>query len=555
MIFMIREEGKKREWLALSVIYCLSQGMLLFTTGRWWDDWSLYNESKEALRNFASQMGRPSFYYVINFTKFLPEAGRRMITFLAFYFCMIFLYKILRKWIGADSKACFWICALYAVIPVNDIRILQGSIPYALGLAAFMGGFSQLSGLLYDNKMNWKRRVGNLALFFFSFTLNSNLCFYAVVLLMILMHEKSIKSFFRYADYIVLPIVFFIMKSQFFPVWGIYANYNIVTFPKLLKALKYIFPADMHLLLSVAYNWLKIGKRPVIMIGMVTVILYMAVHCKSWWKLFTLPGDSPENKEDGSSCDKKAKMEEMKKILWMLPLGMIILSAGLFSYITIRQSGSVATAGIDGRDAILAGFGAAMVIYSVGMMLFHRKAAYCLFTAMILCGIVHFNLYYLSYQEDHYRQLGFQYQLKQHEELAEMRNLIYLNSDPGKINIKHFYHLNGNGAKAYGNESRFIMDGFGDASKYLQSDSLNYFVESDNYHMSEYDRSHKRIDAVLEYSFDSNVTDVVKMKFYELFDRKRFEKCLQEKSSMNVMLDGTEEYEAALLKAGYENIN
>lgn len=238
----------------------------------------------------------------------------------------------------------------------------------------------------------------------------------------------------------------------------------------------------------------------------------------------------------------------------MLFVGGVGLLAGLFPYVAVRQSSRIFTTGNDGRDAILVAFGGAIIIYSLVTLVLGEKFAGLIFSVLIVLGGIHFNTYYLAYQEDYYRQLGFQYQLKEHEELAELVNIIYLNSDPGIINNQVFYHLNGNGEVAYGNQIRCFISGFSGARDFLQQEGLDFYVESDNYHMSEYDTSYKRIDAVVDYSFSVCTVDVIRMKLYEMFNQKKFDQWLANNSRMMVMIDGTEEYDEALLKAGYENI-
>lgn len=482
-------------------------------------------------------MGRPSFFLDISFAKLFPESGYRVITFFLFYACMLFLWKILKNWLQMDDSARFWICALYAVMPINDIRIALIVFPYTIGLFFFMAGMSHLSSSLFCGSLTLSRRISALLLFLLSFTLNSNLFFFSIVLLMILTKERSIKRMLHYCDFIALPIVFFAVKTVFFPAHGIYAGYNSITLAKLCKALLYILPADCYVLCSVANNLTRLLLRHYfwvellfVVAGLATVYLY-------------------QRKTKASSSQQTAFSG--KKLLLFAALGFVLLSAGLFPYLAADPSIVVRTSAVDGRDAMLAPFGAALIFYSVGTLILRPRFARYAFTTFVMAGMLYFNLMYLSYQQDYYRQLGFQYQLTQHQELADASNIVYLNDDEGFINIKTFYHLNGNAELAFGNTRRLIMAGsFDTLSPYMDLDKV---ISRPQYHMSEYDASHKRIDAVITYDFHATLADTLCLKFYEIGNSPHFSEKLRSYTSMETALDGSAEYDALLAEAGYEN--
>ena len=266
---------RRRDWIWLSVIYLLSQGMLLIVSGRWWDDWCFYQQPSWALHRMALELGRPSVYWIVSFAKALPESGYRILTFFLFYGCMLYLYRILKTWLSLDAFGCFWICALYAVIPVNDVRIVLAVFPYSVGLLFFMAGLSGLAGLLYEGRMNRRRRGINLLLFLFSFILHSNLCFYAVALLMIGMKEKKVTAMHGYLDYLLLPVLFFAVKSLFFPAYGGYENYNAITGAGLIKAGFYLLPAVIYVMRALFVNFCGIGKNAFFVIGILLLISYL----------------------------------------------------------------------------------------------------------------------------------------------------------------------------------------------------------------------------------------------------------------------------------------
>ena len=139
MRYLIKNK-KVKELVILSIIYCMAHWMLLVVSGRWWDDWCTFNQPFSTVIKMALELGRPFSIVITWFAKLLPEAGYRIVTFILYYYCMLFLYKALRMWLDLNDEDCFWICALYSVIPVNDARIMLCIFPYTIGLFFFMAG-------------------------------------------------------------------------------------------------------------------------------------------------------------------------------------------------------------------------------------------------------------------------------------------------------------------------------------------------------------------------------------------------------------------------------
>lgn len=548
---------KKRELWILSLIYLLSHGFLIIISGRWWDDWCMVDQSYQALRNFAMEMGRPSVLIIMSFAKWLPEPGYRIITFLLFYWCGLFLYRILKEWLSLSDVACFWICALYSVIPANDARIMLAIFPYSISIFFFMAGMCYLAIELNKGRaLAWKDRLVCYLFFIIAFTTNSTLVFYGLILLMILTKEVKrckIKGLWKYVDFVILPIAFFVTKNKLFPTYGAYADYNSITIEKLLEGIKDIIPVDLKILKTVFINFLSIGDKKLLCIILFLALVFVVQNYKNIWKIMIdLFCSKSEFETDASGTESLAK--SIKENVLIVAVGILALSLGLFAYVVIRGAGSISVNGAEGRDSALIAFGVSMIFYGMYSLMFRDKIVTYLMAGMILCGCIFFNMWYISYQTDYYRQLGFQYQLTQHEELMDAYNIIYLNDDSGLVNIQSFYALNGNSELALGIDDKFIMSGFSGTSFMEQNELLDYFVESGNYHMDSYDISNKRIDAVIDYSFSASYFETMKLKALEIFDYSRFLDKLHRNTDMVVYMYGTEEFNHILLNNGYENI-
>ena len=517
----------------LTIIYTLSQIMLLFVSGRWWDDWCGYNQPLWVLKDAAYQIGRPDSFYISQFVQALPESGYRIITFFLFYFCMVFFYKLLKNWLNDNTS--FWICALYAVIPANDARIMVCVFHYSIGIFFFMAGLYCLTEALKLTSVSIIKRIFILLLFLFSFILNSNLFFYLISLLVILVKEKSIKAFYlKYLDFLLLPILYFVIKTKCFPAHGVYDGYNSVNSLGFFVAFKYILQADAFVIFQLFINWLEAGSKWARLLPFV-FFFWLFVNKGKEIPLITKSFLSKGifiKRSWHTEQDAKNLNEDISILL----AGLLILSIGLFPYIVVRHSYVIGTTGADGRDAILATFGAAMVIYSLIDLVFKKGIVKYIYSMLIICGILFFNKYYISYQHDYYSMLGFQYQLSQHQELKDFSNIAYVNTDSRPIKLHDLlYVLNANAEEIYKNQKRLICDVKGITALMKDDKMRKVLVNNRIYHMSEYDTTNTDIEALVDYSFDCRTNNIIGMRFYEIANQKKFKDKIKEYSNMKIL--------------------
>lgn len=153
------------------------------------------------------------------------------------YFISILSYKILiSSKLFKDTEALF-ITVFSIVFPYYIARFSNCLIHYTLCLLLFYFGFYLVTKYLQAKET--KYRIFALLLFFISFSMNSLLVFYAVVLSYIFYFELRenplsinliYKKFISYLDFLLLPIIYFSIKTKFYPASGIYSfGYNKVT--------------------------------------------------------------------------------------------------------------------------------------------------------------------------------------------------------------------------------------------------------------------------------------------------------------------------------------
>lgn len=515
--------------MLLSLIYLLSQGMLLLVTGRWWDDWVFYKLPYSSLCDEAMQLGRPSLIFIIEFAGLFSEPGYRVITFFMFYFCMLFLYNVLKIWLKIDEQECFWICALYAIIPVNDSRIMLAVFPYTVGYFFFMMGLYYFSRALFSDNFDKMQRVVSCIIFLCSFTLNSCLVFYGLVIFMIISKERSVFGLVNYKEFVILPLIFFICKNIFFPAYGLYEGYNAVTVYNLVKGMVLILPSDIFVLINIIFNF---AFRNYYILLLIYIIIGLFLDFDEIKKV-------------------KIKIKQTNIIDWchsincnknviLLCLGMLSLSLALFPYVAVR-GWKIATYGVAGRDSILVALGGALCLYGLCRLFIKKHMQQKFLLGITLFGILVFNYNYFTYQSNYYQQLGFQYQLSQHTDLSKTKNLVCINQSQDGLHLERFYTLNANAEEVFGKQDKLIALNFEDY-KNMVNDNLSPYIENKQYHISDYDASNKHLDAVIEYSMPLNKVDAIELKLYELLGSEMFKEEIINRSSMVVYFEGMQSY-------------
>lgn len=222
----------------ISILYIISFGLMLFNKGIYWDDWVWYKLETPFLYDAMSQLGAPwlayYFHCIFSFDNILIF---RFITFFAYWGAMLFLYFVLKTIDKIDEDNRIYICIFFAIFPCNSSRSMICLSPYAISYFLFFLGFFLVS--LYIKKRNIGLRIVSLCIFFVSFITNSFLVFYLLILLYIGYIEKITKyniivTIKRYCDFVVLPLIFWIIKKYFFIPHGAYSGYNGLNTEKIL---------------------------------------------------------------------------------------------------------------------------------------------------------------------------------------------------------------------------------------------------------------------------------------------------------------------------------
>ncbi len=225
----------------------LTQGLMLLMDGHYFDGRLLHHhiahQSWPVLREWFGQAGLMGFYEFYRGVGSFPDIvlAYRLAAFLCIGLCSVLVYLIgvRSRFLSHDESLCAALIQL--LFPAFRANFSLIVLPYLVAYVLFLLG-AYLAVRSYGG-VGWRRHAGRVAallLLFCSYTTNSLLLLhYGFVLLMILMirRDEHLSLFaaagryvFRYADLLLLPVVFWIVKETFFPRHGWYAGYNKIAF-------------------------------------------------------------------------------------------------------------------------------------------------------------------------------------------------------------------------------------------------------------------------------------------------------------------------------------
>jgi hypothetical protein len=233
----------KKENTYYILIYSVCHGLLLFLSNAiYWDGWTLYNVDPKVIMEVAYSAGSPWVGYLragINSlsTGFLLY---RVIIFLSFLVSGLALNQVLMQMLFIDRIKRIVIVSLFLVLPFNAARVTTITANYTISHVLFFIGLWLLT--LYLKKPNLALRCTTLFFFFLSFSTNSFLVFYSLVIAFILyqnrptMQLKKLISLGRkHFDFICLPLIFWGIKTIFFTPYGVHFGYNSIKLLKLIQ--------------------------------------------------------------------------------------------------------------------------------------------------------------------------------------------------------------------------------------------------------------------------------------------------------------------------------
>lgn len=351
----------KSEGLKLFALYFIANIFLFLNTDAiYWDDWSLFNHTHDDLVIMFTHVSSEVGYFIAHLHYQLLTIGNgvfsyRIATFLLLLLAGFFVYRILKTIKSLTNEDVFFITLFFLIAPVYSARIALIDFPYTFSYFVFFFAFYILS--ISASKRSLLLRIGSLGLFFLSFLTNSLLFFYAVPLMYLFYiryhsldtpFTAKIKLFIRQnIDFLLVPIVFFVVKTIYFAPNALYSDYNSLSFKGLINAPIYVIKAFFA-------SFIQPVNASVSLLGIVTflVLLYAVYVIRK------------RSQKEAVIIDKERNLS-----LWIY-LGAVIFALGVFAYCAVGKLPEDAV--WNSRHQLLVPLGFSFMLYFSILLIFQK---------------------------------------------------------------------------------------------------------------------------------------------------------------------------------------
>ncbi len=224
-----------RDRLVIALAYALSWGLLVVNRGFYWDDWTLVGLSPAELLHGFRELGLPWIGYLdaALFSMPVPGLTGHIVVFCAYLLSTLVLHALLCRLPGLSRMDALVAALTFALLPVNYARIALIDLTYGLSLLAFLAATWLLIRYLEDGDL--RRRLTALSLYLCSFTTASLLVLYVVPMAVAALiigrsgRQPIGSAILRHADFLVVPVAFWVLRSTFLAPSGVYEGYNALT--------------------------------------------------------------------------------------------------------------------------------------------------------------------------------------------------------------------------------------------------------------------------------------------------------------------------------------
>jgi hypothetical protein len=490
--------------------------LLLNYNGIYWDDWALHGHSFETINNmFLEAVGNAAYptsllhYSLLN--TFNGVIGYRLLTIGLLFLSGIFIYKILKNIGSLSNEDRFFIVLFFLIAPLYSAKVALIHFPYTFYITIFFFALYLLSKSL--NALGIIKRIFILFLFFTTFLVNSLIVFYGIVLIYIFYIKyftdaKHLhKDFFVFCkqniDFIILPIVFFMIKLIYFVPSGLYAGYNKIGFGNILNFDLYEKTFNLSFIEPLAVSLKNISPS--------LIILFIVFFLLS--NIFFRQNN------------------EMKNNIFFFILGVIIFFLGAFPYIAVNKIPQLN--GWHSGHQLLLPLGFSFILYFgiiIITVLFNFKKIinYIVFFILSISFLVFQIEDGISYNIDWLYRQSIIENFKNYNIIKENNTFIVkvnLNKKLAKNRTLGFLEFNGMAKKSFNTEERFFVRNENELNIY------KHYKVHKQYNFSSWKESepiYLTIDDVSENRFNkgtiSSIRYLLKLKYLELFDKESFKK-------------------------------
>lgn len=240
---IVKSKFSLHPFIVLSTLYIISNILIFFVHGIFWDDWTLYHDAKAIEQQFFYGNGAIILGHLHIFLQQLSCDTILLYHSLIFFIgwlCVLLFYKTLISCFNLDNISSLFIGSLYAAFPLGYAHMTMICLPYQIGL---------LLQLVSIQSFVLNRTKFNLLLYILFFILQfgaslflvSNVVFWGGLLfyfvlqktwakrnLSILYGIDVFKQLMKWLIYYVPCIIFWIIRSLYFLPTGVYkeVGYN-----------------------------------------------------------------------------------------------------------------------------------------------------------------------------------------------------------------------------------------------------------------------------------------------------------------------------------------
>jgi len=506
-----------RDIATLFFVYAISYGLMLANRGIFWDDWVVVssNDVVETMR----LIGVPWVGYFFKVLSLGGPTAYRALTFASYLFAALCFYALLKRVTGIDAYSRLILTLFFLLFPVNHARPAECVSHYAFSYFLFFFGFWLTSLYLETGKTGL--RIASLTALFLSFTTNSMLPFYSIVIIYILyINRKELNLWpglrilvVRYFDYVLIPFVFFAGKMIWFRPSGEYKEYNEINFTNLLSA----FPRSAF---AFKTSFFDVIDRSFSLYLSTAVIVAAIVVARLLKKI------SAEEKDI------------QQRSLTLFAFGAFAFFAGVFAYCVVNKVPHFAV--WQSRFQLLVPLGSSfMLVYGMASIINNGTVKRYL-TALLIVLFICANAYScFSFQKDWYKQVSLIRNFSLSPEIQ--RNTAFLIEDKTTdLNANGrwyaFYEYTALFKEAFNDETRFgenawfYFENGGNISSYSASTYIKTNLNGNAYYkLSQFEaKEPDKIITISHGKYELALLNTFQLMFFEFTNRPAFDKTVLE---------------------------
>lgn len=431
------------------ILYTVANLFMLLNNGWYWDDWCL--SSPEGIKDICAGVGipfmAPIHSWLINLTAY-PALLYHIMTGVIEILGIVLFYKCLLM-LNVNKSHTFLMALFFSILPYNQAKMTMACFMYTIGFVFFLLAVYLFISFIRNN--NFILRIISLVFFFGSFmflpsTLVLALAFLLFIAIICQKQEVEFKlSYFKliiqrlinWADFILLPFIFWIFRAFFLKPTGIYLTDGYREF-----SLISILLTPINLIVTFIQNFIGLGamNNPS-NISVIYALLFLIVFIAIFVVLT------------------KHKIERQFTNNQFQFIGLYFFFAGAFAYAMLGLSPLFD--GFNSRHQILLKFGSTFIIFYLVCLIRSERAQRLTIATIISLFIVSNISYQLQFQKSWFKQMALEKAFPLEKSLSEGVNIIIIDNtkEYNEFNGEYaFYCYTGILMNAFGTQTRFALD-------------------------------------------------------------------------------------------------